>query len=118
MKTSSRISRQFTLIVGVLITLFVVILNIVFFVSRYSPEKTFLLTAPQTVEIIPRKQGRPFDLNPRFITFPAADFDTTVQRQLWYAHDIIAVDDYRLMVARRGAIMYATDVTQSVRRQQ
>lgn len=101
MKTSSRISRHFTLIVGILITLFVVILNIVFFVSRYRPEKTFLLTAPTAEDIVQRKQGRPFDLNPRFITFPAADFDMSVQQHIRYAPDVIAVDEYRFMLSRR-----------------
>ena len=118
MKTSSRISRQFTLIVGILITLFVVILNIVFFVSRYRPEKIFLLTAPTATEIVQRKQGRPFDLNPRFVTFPAVDFDMSQQEHIRYASDVIAVDEYWFMLARKGPMIYATDVTQSVRRQQ
>lgn len=116
MKTSTRLSRQFTLLSTALLLLFAIVINGLFFSSRYREDRNSLRDFPPHMR--QRDGGRrtmPFE---RIKRFSRAEFER-IDTSATIINNIFQYGDHeRLMVLQENhQTIIASDVTPSVRRQ-
>lgn len=138
MKTSTRISLWFTVLVGILMLFFIVLLNIGFFASWHNNRRNGIMRGQWGVSVVTLHQpviqqtssweiqiswqlvGKhlPMINIKRDFVFTEDEFPGVEgMSNLWYSADIYKIDNNRFLLRKAADNIVITDVTQSVNRQ-